>query len=280
MVPAERLASVISIGIGLPGQVDVEAGTTYSPTNLGWPETSIIRAPLEEVLGRPVHIDNDLNTAVLAEWLQGVGMGCHNFCYMTIGTGLAVGMIIDGKLYRGAHSVAGELGHVVVDPYEEYCSCGIRGCLESLVSGPNILRRFHREAKQVETPEQEAPQGSEDIFALASKGHPIAAKVVRDTARYLAIGINTLAALLDPEVIAIGGGVSDAGAPLFEALDCHLLLWESAVVDTRGFHSIIGPMQGRGPVCGHGHDKLNKLGPNMFLMEGIYGTPDSPCRSW
>ena len=225
LAPADEL---VSVGIGLPGQVDPEAGHTFSPYNLGWPNVVQIRKPLQERFGVPVFIDNDLNTAIIAELTQGVGRTNKNFCYVTVGTGVAAGLVFDGKLFRGAPHLAGELGHVVVDPTARDCVCGAKGCLEALVSGPAIARSYNEVVGM-----ESGVATAEKVFSAARQGDAAALAVVRDTAKYLAIGINNLAALVDPEVVTIGGGVSDAGDILFSHLEEALKRWLSGVVDKR-----------------------------------------------
>ena len=214
------------MGIGLPGQVDPEAGHTFSPYNLGWPNVVQIRKPLQERFGVPVFIDNDLNTAIIAELTQGVGRTNKNFCYVTVGTGVAAGLVFDGKLFRGAHHLAGELGHVVVDPTARDCVCGAKGCLEALVSGPAIARSYNEVVGM-----ESGVATAEKVFSAARQGDAAALAVVRDTAKYLAIGINNLAALVDPEVVTIGGSLRRR---IYSFLTLKALKrWLSGVVDKR-----------------------------------------------
>lgn len=220
-----RLAGV---GIGLPGQVDSSKGSTYSPFNLGWPEEVDIRSPIEAAIKAPVYIDNDLNTAILAEWSQGIGNHCTSFCYVTIGTGVAAGLVLEGKLYKGAHYLAGELGHLIVDPTARACKCGTRGCLEELVSGPGLVKSY----REKRGPKAESCfKGAEAVFSAARKGEPEALEVIKEAAKYLAIGLSNLAVIFDPEVITIGGGISESGDVLFEELENQLSEWQSGVVD-------------------------------------------------
>jgi glucokinase len=229
LVGDRGVKQVAAIGVGLPGQVNPVEGTTFSPFNLGWSERVKIKEPLEHIFNIPVYVDNDLNTAILAEWRQGSGKGQDNFCYATIGTGIAVGLVLGGKLYTGSHFLAGELGHITVDPTARPCSCGSRGCLEELVSGPGIVRSYNEAVRN----KQNAPfTRAEQVFSLAREGDAQAMQVVQDTAKYLAIGLNNLAALYDPDVIAIGGGISEAGDIFFNQLDLQLKTWLSGVVDT------------------------------------------------
>jgi glucokinase len=183
-----------------------------------------------------VVIDNDANAAALGEALFGAGRGERNVLYVNIGTGIGAGVILNGSLYHGNNGVAGEIGHVTVQPGGPPCGCGKRGCLEALASGPSLGRRARDAAVrdrlaaaallQLAAGEVQGIEGAH-VFAAAAAGDPFAKQLVEETAGYLGLAFANAANLLDPGVIVVGGGLADAGevlfAPLRDAVRQHLL---------------------------------------------------------
>jgi glucokinase len=131
-----------------------------------------------------------------------------------VGTGIGGGVIANGKLVRGANDLAGEIGHVTIDPSGPVCTCGRRGCLEAYASGPSIERRF---SERIEA--QDRRKTGREIFALAASGDPVALTIVNDTADVLARGIGAAVNLLNPERVILGGGLSETGDLLFQPLN-------------------------------------------------------------
>lgn len=213
-VVAELAGSVgpdATVGVGVPGVVDPVLGEVSHAVNLGIDGVPLaLVALLGETVGRRVLVENDVNAAAL-----GVAAltGSRDLAFLGIGTGLAAGIVVDGRLRRGARGVAGEVGHVSVDPAGHVCPCGQRGCLETVASGSALALAWPTDA----------PARARTLHAAALAGDPRAATVWRDFTDGLAQAVTVLALGLDPEVIVLGGGVAEAGEPLrlavIEALD-------------------------------------------------------------
>lgn len=207
------------VGVSFGGPVDGQCERTLmSHHESGW-EGIPLRKMVEEEFGLPATMENDANAAALAEWQFGAGQGYRHVAYLTVSSGIGGGVVADGKIYRGAHGTAGEIGHTIVMPDGPSCTCGRRGCLEGLASGWSIARRA-KEAMEQEEGYSSLRQYAETlraemIFEAAERGDALAARIIEETCRYLAIGIGNLINLFDPEVVVLGGGVSKAGDRLF-----------------------------------------------------------------
>jgi predicted NBD/HSP70 family sugar kinase len=198
-----------SVGAGIPGIVDHLNGTVRNAVNLGIGEEPFAFGPaLSDAVGLPVAVENDVNAATLGAALA---LGLDDLAYLSIGTGLAAGLLVDGRLHRGRRGVAGEIGHVPVDPNGPLCRCGQRGCLEQLASGAAIARRW---------PSANSP--ARDLFAAAARGVPEAIVVRDDVVGHLATAVLLLVLTADPYPIVLGGGVSELGVPLLSALQSAL----------------------------------------------------------
>lgn len=192
---------LIAVGVGVPGRVDPERGHVTLAVNLGWTDLAL-KQGLEAVIGRPVVIENDVRAAAIG--LQDkTRVSTGDLAYLAVGTGIAAGVILDGRLHRGARGLAGEIGHAVVDPKGPRCACGQHGCLEALVSGPSIARRANAASPQ-------------EVYAAAVAGDAAAVELTEDVGRLLAWAIHTLVMTYDVERVVVGGGVSHAG-DAFEA---------------------------------------------------------------
>jgi predicted NBD/HSP70 family sugar kinase len=190
---------LIAVGVGVPGRVDPARGHVTLAVNLGWTDLAL-KAGLEAVLGRPVVIENDVRAAAIGLHQRGIVAGARDLAYLAVGTGIAAGVILDGRLHRGARGLAGEIGHAIVDPKGPRCACGQQGCLEALVSGPSIARRANASTPQ-------------EVYAAAVAGDRNASDLVDDVGRLLAWAIHTLVMTYDVERVVVGGGVSHAGEP-------------------------------------------------------------------
>ena len=199
-------APATSVGLGIPGLVDVERGAVKHAVNLGVDgEWVPLRAELEARLGVPVAVENDVNVATLgAVALTGI----RDLVYLSIGTGLAAGLVLDGRLRRGATGAAGEIGHVPIDPLGAACQCGQRGCLETVASGRALAEAW---------PSGDQPP-AQALFAAATAGDPRAIEVRDRFAAGVADAVRTLCLTVDPTTIVLGGGVSHLGAPLVAAV--------------------------------------------------------------
>ena len=207
----------LPVGVGMPGLVDAHGVLVYA-ANLPGVFDLPVRAALEERLGTVVTVDNDANCAGWAEHRRGAAEGAAHVVLATLGTGIGGGLVSEGRLVRGAHGFAGEIGHMVVDPEGTVCGCGRRGCWETVASG-DALGRLGREAAGAGTGEHlrqlaggdAALVRGEHVTRAATEGDPGASAVVERFARWLALGLANLANLLDPERFIIGGGVVEAG---------------------------------------------------------------------
>ena len=233
MAQAEvETAQVSAVGIGAPGPLDIEAGVVVDPPNLpGWNRVPL-KQLIETELAITTFLDNDANAAALGEHRFGAGRGTEHMIYVTASTGIGGGLILDGKLYHGVGGFAGEVGHITILPNGPLCNCGNRGCLESLASGTAIAR----EARE------RVAHGTPTLMADLSEGDPkrITAKLVAEAANrgdaeaqhilsvamnHLGIGIASLVNLFNPQLVVIGGGLTNVGDPLFgpvrRAIDRH-----------------------------------------------------------
>jgi predicted NBD/HSP70 family sugar kinase len=204
-------APATSVGLGIPGLVDVERGMVKHAVNLGVDGDWVpLRAELEARLGVRVAVENDVNVATLgAVALSGI----RDLVYLSIGTGLAAGLVLDGVLRRGATGAAGEIGHVPTDPNGAVCQCGQRGCLETVASGRALAEAWHPAGSQ----EGDVPP-AQAVFAAAAAGDPRAVEVRDRFAAGVADAVRTLCLSVDPATIVLGGGVSHLGARLVEAV--------------------------------------------------------------
>lgn len=199
------------VGVGVPGVVDPVLGEVSHAVNLGIDSLPLpLAGLLGDLVGRRVLVENDVNAAAL-----GVAAltNSPDLAYLGIGTGLAAGIVVDGRLRRGARGVAGEIGHVSVDPAGLVCGCGQRGCLETVASGSALALAW---------PTDE-PELARSLLAAVTDGDARAARVWHGFTDGLAQAVALLALAVDPEVIVLGGGVTEVGEPLrlalVEALD-------------------------------------------------------------
>jgi glucokinase len=188
---------VRSITIAAPGPIDIKRGVLVNPPNLPWQNVPLA-ALMSRATGAKVHLANDADMAGLGEFHHGAGRGTKNMVYITWSTGVGGGLIIDGKLHRGGHGTAGEVGHIIVDPNGPLDNCGQRGCLEAFVSGRAIA--------------QETGRPASELFAAAKRGDREARMVVQRAARYMGMALISLTNVLDPEMFVMGGGVSRSWA--------------------------------------------------------------------
>ena len=201
--------SVLGIGIGVPGPVSGK-GFVNKCVNLGWGMFNI-EEELSALTGFPVKAGNDANVAAMGEFWKGGGQGCENMVFVTLGTGVGGGIIIDGRLLYGAHGAGAELGHMVLNRDETaVCGCGKRGCVEQYCSATGIVRM----AKQMGMGDVTC----KDIFDAGKAGDALALKVLDQYYAYLGEFLGSLCSVVDPEVVVLGGGVSKAGDMLLEGV--------------------------------------------------------------
>ena len=206
-----------AVGMGAAGLVD-EAGVIRFAPNLPGVVDLDVAGLVRERIGIPVVVDNDANTAAVAEHRLGAGDQARNLVLVTLGTGIGGGLIIDGKLQRGAAGFAGEPGHMVVDPNGPPCPCGRRGCWERFASGSGLARLARDAAHAGRAPRIVALAGGdpeqvrgEHVTRAAADGDAEALEIMAEFAWWVALGISNLENLLDPEVVVVGGGLAEAG---------------------------------------------------------------------
>ncbi len=212
--------SVAGIGVGAPGPVDQKTGVFFELTNLNWPDYFPMQDILQTSTGLPVVINNDANCAALGEMWRGAGMGSQDLVCLTLGTGIGGGVIVNGGIVQGVRGAAGEIGHypsVVVDGAQ--CNCGKTGCLETIASAAGIVRlaaervEDNRDCSKRLTSllNRNGSISAKEVFALAGVGDVTALEVVTEAAQYLGVACASIANMLNPEKIVLGGGVSKAG---------------------------------------------------------------------
>ena len=206
-----------AVGASFGGPVQVEEGRVVLSHHVpGW-EGFPLKEWLEERFGAPAVVENDANSGALGEWKRGTGQGTNSFFYVTVSTGIGGGWILGGEPYRGADGLAGEIGHLTVDPEGPVCTCGRRGCLEAIASGPAIARRAR---ELLATGESSVLRGLSELTArevaqAAAAGDPVAEKALRGAAQALGRALAQAITLMNPERIAIGGGVARSGERFF-----------------------------------------------------------------
>ncbi|MGB5105312.1 MAG: ROK family protein [Candidatus Zixiibacteriota bacterium] len=203
-IAGENNSEVFTVGVGSPGIIDIHKGKVAggSPNVPGWRGTEIKRS-LERATGLEVCADNDANVMALAEHRFGAGKGFSSGLYVTVGTGLGSGIILNNSLWRGAWFAGAELGHSIIKLDGIPCQCGKQGCLEMYVNAASFAKYYGGK-----TP---AGSGSKQIFDLAKAGDRKAAAAIKQSAEYLAIGLGSALEILNPEIVVIGGGVAAGG---------------------------------------------------------------------
>ena len=215
-----RKEDCIGIGVGVPAPVTKE-GVVNGTANLGW-KYKEVKKELEELTGITSVIGNDANVAALGEMWQGGGKGKQDLVMVTLGTGVGTGFIVGGRLIVGSHGAGGEGGHIRVN-YEEtdLCGCGNRGCLEQYASATGIVRlakkKLAEETRKTVLTKEEVTAKS--VFDAVKKQDSVAMEIAEEFGTYLAYGLSNMAAVSDPSVFVIGGGVSKAGSVLIDYVE-------------------------------------------------------------
>ena len=214
-------ASLLGLGIGVPGPVDA-SGKVNRCVNLGWGVFNISKE-LSDLTGLSVKAGNDANVAALGEYWKGGGKGCENVVFVTLGTGVGGGIIIEGRLLHGTHGSGAEIGHMVLNPKETIvCNCGKRGCVEQYCSATGIVRLAKIRLGQDEAPsslrELEAVT-CRDIFDAGKAGDKVALEILDQYYDFMGQFLGNVCSVVDPEVVVIGGGVSKAGDILLKGIE-------------------------------------------------------------
>lgn len=221
------MAEVSAVGLGVPGRVDSASGDVTFAVNLGWQHLPLGRR-LAAALGVRCVVENDVRAAAVGLH-QGETFGrTDDLVYLGIGTGISAGVILDGRLHRGVRGLAGEIGHVVLDPAGAPCACGLTGCFETIAAGAGIARAA-REAVAIAATTGDptslatfADPTAADVFAAAAAGDVAAGRIVDRAAAAIARMVHELVLAYDVELVVIGGGISRAGDPLLERIQAGL----------------------------------------------------------
>ena len=214
-----------AVGVACAAFIDRTASTVLFAPNLAWRDLPI-KASLESALDLPVTIENDANAAAWGEFRFGAGVGTADMVLVTVGTGLGGGVVTNGALLRGAFGIAAELGHMRVVPGGIRCGCGNRGCWEQYASGTALVREA-RELVVSESPHAARlselcagdPEGltGPDVTRAAAEGDPAAVELLSDLGTWIGEGAASVAAILDPALVVLGGGVAEAGGLLIDS---------------------------------------------------------------
>ena len=215
-------SDVVAVGVGAAGMVDFAAGVLRYAPNLPWRDLALADR-IASATGLPCLVDNDANVAAWAEYRFGAGRGSRDMLLVTVGTGIGGGVVTGGRLFRGAHGFAAEIGHFIVDPRGPLCGCGNRGCWEQVAAGRAIDRlgreagRDHPDALFVELAGGDPDKVTRpSVTEAAKRGEALAREILAEVGRRLGEGIAGLVNILDPDVVVVGGGAIVAGDLLLD----------------------------------------------------------------
>ena len=220
------LDTIEGIGVGVPGVVD-DKGIVVNATNLKWKDVKL-KEIFEEYTKQKVVIGNDADCAMLAEWRFGGAKGAKNAILITLGTGIGSGIILDNKLYKGAHGTGSECGHMVIKFDGEQCSCGNKGCWEMYASAKALTRRTEQAVMQNpngilnKVVSQYGRASAHSCFEGARKGDSISKQLVDEYIDYVVCGLINLTQIFHPEIFILGGGVAKEGYGFIKAVDAKL----------------------------------------------------------
>lgn len=211
-------ADVVGVGLGLPAPIDPETGQVGSSTILpGWVGVPAAEATWQQ-LGLPVAVDNDANLGALAEMTWGAGRGTEELVYVKASTGVGAGLVLHGRIYRGAAGTAGEIGHMTIDENGAVCRCGSRGCLESY-AGANALLALLRPSY--------GELSLREVITAAQEGDQACRRVIADAGRYIGLAVANVCNLIAPALVVVGGDLAAAGEvlldPIRSAVDRHVM---------------------------------------------------------
>jgi predicted NBD/HSP70 family sugar kinase len=200
---------ILGAGMGLPGPIELDSGRVDSHRILpGWVDIDPA-GELAARLGVPVHVDNDANAGALGESRLGAGRDSQVLTYVRLSAGIGLGIVIEGRPFRGARGIAGEIGHVLVDPQGQICRCGNRGCLETLVSGPALCELVMRSHGEI---------GVDGLVNLALDGDAGCRRVIQDAGRAVGRAMADVCNTLNPDTVVVGGELSRAGDLIVEPI--------------------------------------------------------------
>lgn len=211
---------IAGIGVGTPGSIDFAKGQLIGSTpNIPHWTDAPIKKNFEARFKIPTWADNDANLMALAEARKGAGRNHGTILCLTLGTGIGGGIIIDNQIYRGVHSSAAEVGHIIIEFGGKPCNCGNFGCLEAYASAPAMVERYRRKLKRTGVVYEIEELSTELIFEKAALNEELAKQTIIETCDYLGAGIASMVHIIDPEIVIIGGGVADAGQEFIDRIE-------------------------------------------------------------
>ena len=216
-----REEELAGIGLGVPAAVDGDGTLIGEAVNLGWKSFHIPKL-LNTYFNAPIKVANDANAAAFGEMWQGGGRGCRNMVAVTLGTGVGGGIIVNGEILTGAVGAGGEIGHIHIEDEEtEECGCKNKGCLEQYASATGIVRLARRRLKEDNKPSslRESTLSAKSVFDAVKAGDEVAVEIAQRFGEYLGKGLAAVAAVVNPEIFVIGGGVSKAGKILIDYVE-------------------------------------------------------------
>ncbi len=211
-----QLSDISAIGLDVPGPIVAEAGIVLAPPIMpGW-DRFPIRETLEKLWNRPVALTNDAEAGALGEWAFGAGRGESDLAYIKVGTGIGAGLLLDGRIYRGATGSAGEIGHLTMIENGPLCNCGNNGCLEALAGGQAIARQAQEavlkgERTILSSTHPEDKITAQDVASAAQRGDLVAQRIVSEAGSYLGVALAGLVNLFNPSMVVVGGGIAQIG---------------------------------------------------------------------
>jgi glucokinase len=202
---------ISAVGVGAPGVIHADTGVVVTSPNFPDWNNLPLKKELEAAIALPVYIENDANAAALGEQWRGAAQGITSMIFLTLGTGVGGGIVLNGRIWPGADGMAGEIGHMTIIPDGRRCGCGNTGCLEMYASSRGVVMTYLERSSRVNG------ITSEDIYQAARSGDTLAGDVMKDMGHWLGIGIANLINIFNPEMIVIGGGVKDAWSLFIDA---------------------------------------------------------------
>lgn len=218
-----HIEQILALGVGVPGPIVSEEGIVIAPPIMpGW-DGYPIRKRIQSTWNIPVSLNNDAELGALGEWAYGAGRGEINLAYIKVGSGVGAGLLLNGQIYQGATGSAGEIGHLTVDENGPICDCGNAGCLEALAGGKAIARQGQEAVRKGQRtllssigPVEELT--ARDIASAARRGDLVSQQIISRAGSYLGIAIAGLVNLVNPRMVVVGGGVSQAGDLLLQPI--------------------------------------------------------------
>ena len=260
---------IAGVGLGSPGTMDIPAGMLLEPPNLpGW-EHMPIRDLLAKRLGKPTVLQNDGNAAAFGEYWTGAGKDARSMVMFTLGTGIGGGFVIDGRIHEGRHSHGAECGHIIIEMNGgRMCSCGQHGHLEGYASATAVVKRAHEALNQSDVPSSLRKLHREAITSraiaeAAQTGDALADRLVRETARYLAVGVVNLMHTIDPDLVLFGGGMINAGQPFLDEIrwNVRTMAFPIPAASTRIEYAKLGEEAGFVGAAGWARKVLTEINP-------------------